>query len=75
MSSKEHQDVILYSRLGQGRDGRGQSQRKVGCVAKDLGDEVERIHDGADVSSRGMEDGRPKVLQSSKGILDLRNPA
>ena len=41
--------MSFYSRPGQGRDGRGQNQWKVGCVTKDLGDEVEGIHDGADL--------------------------
>ena len=40
---------------------------EVGCVTKDLGDKVEGIHDGADVSSRGMKDGRPKVLNPPSG--------
>ena len=34
---------------------------EVGSITKNLGDKIEGIHDGADVSSRGMVSSRPKV--------------
>ena len=60
MSSKEHQVVILDD-LAREEMAEGRASGRVGRITENLGDEIEGIHDGADVSSRGMESSRPKV--------------